>query len=47
MGDREATLQVEYDDITVRRKPNLTRSASTFGTLKIDEKTIFKCNFKI
>ena len=37
MGDREETLQIEYDDISVRRKPILTRFGSTFGKSGFDE----------
>ena len=42
MGDHEGTLQVEYGDISMRTKPNLTRFSGNFGTLRFDEKIFFK-----
>ena len=39
MGDHEGTLQTEYDDITMKTKPTLTRFGSTFGTWRFDEKS--------
>ena len=36
MGDCAGTLQIEYDDISVKTKLFLTRFGSTFGTLKLD-----------
>ena len=41
MGDHEGTLKVEYDDIRMTTKLILTRFGSTFGTLRIDEKSFF------
>ena len=38
MGDHEGTLQIEYDDITLKTNFILPRSGSTFGTLGLDEK---------
>ena len=32
MGDHEGTLQIEYDDDSMKTKPFLTRFGSTFGT---------------
>ena len=39
MGDHEGTLQIEYKDDTMKTKLILTRSGSTFGTLRFDEKS--------
>ena len=41
MGDREVTLQIEYDEISVRTKLILTRFGGTFGTLRINENSFF------
>ena len=41
MGDQEGTLQIEYDDISMKRKPILTRFGGTFGTLMFNEKLFF------
>ena len=38
MGDHEKTLQIEFDDISMKTKLILTRFGSTFGTLRFDEK---------
>ena len=40
-GDHEKTLQIEYDDINMKTKPNLTRFGSTFGTIGFDEESFF------
>ena len=42
MGDHEETLKIEYDDISTKTKPILTRFGSTFGKLRFDEKPFFK-----
>ena len=42
MGDHKGTLQIEYDDITLKPKPILTRFGSTCGTLNFDEKSFSK-----
>ena len=34
LGDHEGTLQIEYDDLNKKTNLILTRSASTFGTLR-------------
>ena len=39
MGDHEGTLQIEYDDYTMKTEPILTRFSSTFGTLRFGEKS--------
>ena len=41
IGDHEGTLQIEYDDISVKTKLTLTRFGSIFGTLRFDEKSFF------
>ena len=41
MGDYEGTLQIEYDDNTMKTKLILTRFGSTFGTLRFDERSFF------
>ena len=41
MGDHEGILKVEYDDISMKTKLHLTRFASTFGTLRFDERSFF------
>ena len=38
MGDHEGTLQIEYDDISMKTKLILTRFGGTFGTLRFDER---------
>ena len=42
MVDLEGTLQIEYDNISMKTKPILTRFVSTFGTLRFDEISFFK-----
>ena len=37
MGDHEGTLQIEYDDISMKTKHISTHFAGTFGTLRFDE----------
>ena len=37
LGDHENTLQIEYDDISMKTKLILTRFGSTFGTLRFVE----------
>ena len=41
LGDHERTLQIEYDDISMKSKLILTRFDGTFGTLRFTEKTFF------
>ena len=38
MGDHEGTIQIEYDDISLKTKIILTRFGLTIGTLRFDEK---------
>ena len=38
-GDKEGTLQIQNDDISMKTKPIVTRFGSTFGTLRFDEKS--------
>ena len=42
MGDHEGTLQIEFDDISVKTKLILTRFGGTFGTLRFIEKSFFQ-----
>ena len=39
LGDREGTLQIEYDDLNKKTKLISICFGSTFGTLRIDEKS--------
>ena len=39
LGDRENTLQIECDDISLKTKLFLTLVGSSFGTLRFDEKS--------
>ena len=39
--DHEGTLQIKYDDLNKKTKLILTRSGSTFGTLRFDIKSFF------
>ena len=41
VGDREGTLQIEYDDLNKKVKLFLTRFGDTFGTLRFDNKSFF------
>ena len=41
MGDHEGTLQIDYDDISMRTKLSLARFGGTFGTLRFDETSFF------
>ena len=41
IGDHEGTLQINYDDITMKTKLFVTRFGSTFGTLRFDKKSFF------
>ena len=41
MGDHEGTLNVEFDDISMKKKHVLTRFVSTFGNLRFDETSFF------
>ena len=45
MGGHEGTLQIEYDDVSMKAKLILTRFESNFGTLRIDEKSFFNIFF--
>ena len=38
MGDHEKTLQIEFDDISMKTNFNLGRFGETFGALRFDEK---------
>ena len=42
MGHHEGTLQIEYDDISMRTKLILTRFERNFVTLRLNEKAFFK-----
>ena len=42
MGDHEGTLQINYDDVTMKTKFILTRFGGNFGTLRFDERCFFK-----
>ena len=42
MVDHEGTLQIDYDDISMRTKIILTRFGGTSGTLRFDERSSFK-----
>ena len=42
MGDHDGTLQIEYDDISMKTKPILKRFGGSFGTLRFDEKSFFQ-----
>ena len=41
VGDHEGTLQIKYDDVTMKTKLILARFGSTFGTLRFNEKSLF------
>ena len=41
MGDHEGTLQIEYDDKSMKTKLTLKRFRGTFGTLRFKEKSFF------
>ena len=41
MGDHEKTLQIEWDDTSMKTKLILIHLGSTFGTLGFDEKSFF------
>ena len=41
MVDHDRTLQIKYDDISMKAKLILTRLGGNFGTLRFDEKTFF------
>ena len=41
MGDHEGTLQIEYDDITMKTKLILKRFGGAFRTLRFNEKSFF------
>ena len=40
MREHEGTLEIEYDDISMKTKLILTRFGSFFGTLRFDEKSL-------
>ena len=40
-GDHEGTPQIEYNDITMKTKPILTRFGGNFGRLRFDEQSLF------
>ena len=39
MGDHEGNLQIKYDDISMKTRLVSTSFGSTFGTLRLDEKS--------
>ena len=39
MSDHDGTLKIEYDDVTTKTKPILTRFVGNFGTLRFDDKS--------
>ena len=41
IGDHEGTLQIEYDDISMKTKLGLAGFGGTFGTLRFDERSFF------
>ena len=41
MGDHTQTLQIQYDDITMKSKLIIKRCRGTFGTFRFDEKSFF------
>ena len=41
MGDHKQTLQIQYDDITMKSKLIIKRSVGTFGTFRFDEQSFF------
>ena len=41
MGDHEGTIKIEYSDITMKTKPILKRFGGAFGTLRLDDKSLF------
>ena len=41
MGDHEGTLQIEYNDISMKTKIILTRFGLTFGTSRFNDKSFF------
>ena len=41
LGNREGTLQIEYDDLDKKTKLILTRFGDTFGSLRFDKKSFF------
>ena len=41
MGDHEKTLQIEYNDISMKTIFVLTRSGGTFGTFILDKNSFF------
>ena len=41
MSDHDATLQTEFDDITMKTKLILKRFGGTFGTLRFDDNSFF------
>ena len=40
-GDHEGTLQIKYDDVTMKTKLVLNRFGSTFGTLRLKKNLFF------
>ena len=42
MGDHKGTLQIEFDDISMKTKINITGFGGSFGILKFDEKSFFE-----
>ena len=42
MGVHKGTLEIEYNDISIKTKLSLAHFGGTFGRLRVDEKSIFK-----
>ena len=42
MGDHEGTLQIGYDNISLKTKLISTRFSGTFGTLRFDQRSFWK-----
>ena len=44
-SDHDGTIQIDFDDITMKAKPILNRFGGSFGTLRVDEKSSFFIGF--
>ena len=47
MGDLEGTLQIDYDDISMKVKPILKRFRGSFRTVSFNEKSIFNTSLGV